>query len=184
MYWELVILWKVTRSCNSLWRVPLERGLLVGVMTLDLAGSSQAVYKLKYNEILHCSEGGNLEQVAQYNNFLCLWLPCVWSLQLSRITCIFVLSLYILMITWVHLIVYTLLIKKVTVHLNSLLRWISRRSSQPFTGYTILFLGCKFILLLVKYFISHSLLAITCSPPLGDFSWHQSLVLLIIDFTT
>ena len=119
---------------------------VVGVATpSDLAGSSSIVFESDYSGILHCGEGGDVEQVAPISItilYLCNWLAFDLSnsysfIFLHKYTCYFYSSLKIICLN-------SLYTKKAIVHLNSYLRGITRKSSELFMGYTTSFLGCEF----------------------------------------
>jgi len=72
----------------------LNKGLFVGVVASDLAGSSQIVYKLKYSGILHYGEGGDVENVTRIliiTSFICDWL----AFDLLTLTLLFIVILYL-----------------------------------------------------------------------------------------
>jgi len=58
---------KITKSCNhcSLW-VPFGKRVVGGVATSDLTGlSSSILIEIDYSGIFHCSEDGDVKQVAR-----------------------------------------------------------------------------------------------------------------------
>ena len=136
------------RPRSSLWARAfmffLERvRKLVGVAApSDLAGSSSIVIESDYTGILHCREDGDQEQMTRTSITilpLCDWLAFDLSNSYSFIlsykyTYYFYSSLKIICLNCL----YT---KKAITHLNSYLKRITRRSLEPFTGYTTSFLS-------------------------------------------
>jgi len=108
-------------------------------------GSISIVIESDYSGILHCDEGGDAEQVARTSTtilYLCNWLMFNLSLTLLFY---FIVKIYLLFY-YSHKFIglNSICIKKVIAHLNSYLRRIIRRSSEPFTRYTASLLGCEF----------------------------------------